>query len=172
MLTAIDGELDRLRLAAGFAEAERGRAHSDTLMQYHAQLDALLTRAFAELRLADDPTLTKRDRAGHQAHALAIGTAIRDDLNALHARYMRMLERHEVTRPGARGVVEAYVNRGVAAGYMWWDGKLPLGPLTSPIVAARDWRAYRPLPAWIAWATGGGAVVAVAVPTLSIIFLH
>lgn len=169
-LTHLDGELRRLRVEADFAEARYGAAHGAGLRHCHDELVPVITTAFAQISRATDLTLSRRDRAGLHAHAGAICAAMQQDLTDIESRFSRVIERGASTGPGARGLVEQALARGLVAVDVWWEGRLRLGPLTSPAVAARDWKQFRPPPRWLGWTVGGAATATVLLPGAMLFF--
>lgn len=166
---AADTALEALREDASYAHAQHGAVYQASLMHYHQTLLPLLTQAFDEVLQANDLSLSKRDRFALHAHAVDIATHVCEDVDAVRDRYRLVLERRVVAGPGARAVLEAAVSRGVMQAEAWWDGRIRLGTLTTPPIAQKPWQSYRPLPRWIPWAAGAGALSATAAPILLIL---
>ncbi len=162
-LTRLDGELRRLLVEADFAEARYSPAHGAGLRHCHDELVPVITAAFSQLARSNDLSLSKRDRAGLRAHAAAICAALDRDLVDIEIRFGRIVSPRS-TATGARAVVEQALSRGLVAVDVWWEGRLRLGPLASPAVAAQDFKPFRPAPRWVGWAVGGAATASVVLP--------
>lgn len=166
-LTAADAALDELRADADFAYAQHGDVYADSLMHYHQRLSELLATAFSLVAAGRDVTMKKRDRAAHELHASDIADHIVRDVAAVRANFATVLSRGSVSKPGARGVVEAAIGQSLNRAEIWWDGRVRLGKLTTPAVVARDTITYRRFPKWVPWTAGGVAAGAVGIQAIS-----
>lgn len=142
-LTSLDVELRRLHDEADFAEATYGLTHAAGLRHVHGELTQVMVVVYSHTKAARDLTLRKRDRRAIARHADAIIVALHADLVAVEARYAKVIHGGRPVAPGARGRVEAVVARSRVLVDNWWEGRLRLGPLTSPAIAAQDWTKYR-----------------------------
>lgn len=169
-LTALDAELRRLRQDADFAEARFGRTHAAGLRHVHDELAAVLLVAFERAAASNNLALSRRDRVGLARHGEAIAVAVREDLTQIDLRYAKAIAHATPQGPGARALLESALTAGRVKLDQWWEGRLRLGPLTSPTVAARDWHEFRPLPRWVPWTLGGAATASAAVPLSALLF--
>lgn len=169
-ITAADAALDELRADADFALAEHGDVYATSLMHYHERLSELLTKAFSLVEATRDLTMKKRDRIAHDLHAADIAQHIVTDVGAIRANFATVIARGSVSKPGARGVVEAAIGQGRNKAEIWWDGRVRLGKLTTTEIVARDTTTYRPFPSWVPWTAGGVAAGAVGLQALSMFF--
>ncbi len=169
-LTAADAALDDLRADADFAHAEHGDVYATSLMHYHERLSELLAKAFTLVEASHDATMNKRDRLAHEAHANDIAKNVLTDVTAVRANFATVVARGSVTKPGARGVVEAAIGQSLNKAEIWWDGRVRLGKLTTTEVVSRDTSTYRPFPTWVPWTAGSIAAGAVGLQAISTFF--
>ena len=166
-LAVADTALDDLRADADFAHAEHGDVYAQSLMHYHELLSEQLAKAFALVEVAHDLTMKKRDRIAHDLHAADIAEHVVADVAAIRTKFAAVVARGSVSKPGARGVVEAAIGQSLTQAEIWWDGRVRLGKLTTTEVVARDTTTYRPFPKWVPWTAGGIAVGAIGLQAVS-----
>ena len=71
----------------------------------------MLAKAFTLVEASHDATMNKRDRLAHEAHANDIAKNVLTDVTAVRANFATVVARGSVTKPGARGVVEAAIGQ-------------------------------------------------------------
>ena len=170
-LLTLDGDLRRLGDEADFAEARYGKTYADGLRHVRDELSAVLLVAFERTRDANDLSLPRRDRVALTRHADLIVQAVAADLEQVQARFAKAVAQTTPSGPGAKAALGAALSLGRVIVDHWWEGRLRLGPLTSPAVAAQDWHTLRPLPRWVPWTVGGVAAAGAASPAVFLLLL-